>query len=300
MTERPAESGEAPGLRLSIIIPVYNEARSFPALLERLRGCRQDWPASTEVLVVDDGSTDGGCPDPGEPWLRVVRHPVNLGNGASVKTGIRQARGEWCVVLDGDGQHDPAEIPKLLAGLERYSLVVGKRDLVRGGARHRNWANRVYSRLASYAADYRIEDLTCGFRAFRRREVLDIVHLFPNRFSCPSTMTMGLIKMGYPVAFVPIAVRPREGRSKLRPLSDGLRFLMIIMKITTLFSPMKMFLPLSLSLAAVGAANYAWVLLTAHRFSVWSAVFFTCAITVFMIGLVAEEVSYLNFRRERS
>lgn len=283
---------------LSVIVPLFNEAEAFPALLQKLRALVPQWSGPVELIVVDDGSTDGGIPPMPEPWIRVLRHPVNLGNGASIKTGIRNARGKYCLILDADGQHDPAEAPRLLEKLKDYHLAVGARDLFRGGAWHRNLANRLYSRLASYVADYRIEDLTCGFRAFRRAEVMDIIHLFPNRFSCPSTMTMGMLKMGYPVAFCPIGVKARAGKSKIRLISDGLRFLLIIMKISTLFSPMKIFLPLSSFLGLLGMGTYACVLLYAQRFSLWAVVLFTSAITIFMIGLVAEEISYLNFKRE--
>ncbi len=290
----------APVPRVSVLVPLYNEAAVFPAVFERLQRELAGWPWPAELIVVDDGSDDGGSYQSAHPWVRVLRHPVNLGNGAAVKTGIRAARGEYCVVIDADGQHDGAQIPRLVALLADYPLAVGARDF-RAGLSARNLANRFFCRFASYMTGFPIADLTCGFRAFRREEVLDVLHLFPNRFSCPTTMTMAMIRMGYPVAFAPIesAPRPGQGTSKIRPMRDGLRFLIIILKVSTLFAPMRVFFPLALFLGLFGFVNYVLVLTYEHRFSLWSLVLFMSAITIFMIGLLAEGVSFLNLRRER-
>lgn len=284
---------------ISILIPLYNEVKIFPQVLARILETIAGWKESCEVIVVDDGSTDGGHYESADTRVRVLRHPVNLGNGAAIKTAIRNARGKYCIILDADGQHDIAEARVFLDKLVEYPLVVGARNLRNDGALHRNFANRVFSRLASYMSSYKIEDLTSGFRAFHREPVLELIHLFPNRFSCPTTMTMGMIKLGYPVLFLPIHAAKRVGVSKISIFRDGVRFFLIILKITTLFSPMRIFFPLSFLLGVVGLLNYVLVLAVEARFSLWSLVMFTSAITIFMMGLVAEEISTLNLRSNR-
>lgn len=281
---------------LSVIIPIYNELGVIEAPLNELIKGFKNMPIHVEMLLIDDGSTDGWKPVIEEDWVKLIRHPVNMGNGAAVKTGIRQSKAEHCLVMDGDGQHQFKDVQKLIDGLEEYSLVVGARDFGSSGSAHRNFANQLYSKLASYVADFEIQDLTSGMRAFRKKPVMEIIHLFPNRFSCPTTMTLGMIRLGYPVKYEPIDVLAREGSSKIKLAHDGINFLLIIMKITTLFSPLKIFIPVSLFVGAIGLVTYLYVLLVAHRFSQWSVVLLTNAVTIFMIGLVAEEISQLKFR----
>ena len=282
---------------LSVIIPVYNEAGIISATLEKIFEALSNCSLSWEVIVVDDGSNDGGVVGllP-RPQLRLVRHPVNMGNGASVKSGIRASRAEHCVIMDGDGQHLIVDALKCVDGLSEYDLVIGARDFSNSGTKHRNLANVIYSRLASYVSDFDVQDLTSGMRAFKREKVMEILHLFPNRFSSPTTMTLGMLRLGYPVKFIPIHVQSRTGTSKIRIFQDGVRFLMIILKISTLFSPMKIFLPVSALMFSVGALTYLHFLFWEHRFSLWSVVLLTNAITIFMIGLVAEEISQLKLK----
>jgi glycosyltransferase involved in cell wall biosynthesis len=282
---------------LSVIIPVFNEAGIIGVTLEGIFASLNNLECSWEVIVVDDGSTDGGVTAlKPRDHLRVVRHPVNMGNGASVKSGIRASRANHCVIMDGDGQHLIGDALECVKALNEYDLVIGARNFANSGTRHRNAANVIYSRLASYVAEFPILDLTSGLRAFKREKVMEIVHLFPNRFSSPTTMTLGMLRLGYPVKFLPIHVQERTGTSKIRIVQDGFRFLMIILKISTLFSPMKIFMPVSAMMFSFGALTYLFFLLTEQRFSMWSVVMLTNAITIFMIGLVAEEISQLKLK----
>ena len=283
---------------LSIIVPFYNEKDSLEKLLPEWERRLAAWPHPWELLLVDDGSVDGIRLNPMAATVRVLRHPVYLGNGAAVKTGIRAATHDCCVILDADGQHSLDEALDLAGELDVYHLVVGARDFQRSGDWHRSFANRLYARFASFMAQFEIADLTSGIRAFRKKQVLEIIHLFPNGFSLPTTMTMGLIKLGYSVKFKPIHVKVREGSSKLNIWSDGTRFFLIIIKIATLFSPLRIFFPISAGMFLLGLLNYFFVLLDAHRFSLWSLVLLTNSITIFMMGLVAEEISSMKLKKE--
>lgn len=282
---------------ISFIIPIFNEKgvidQHLPKLIEDLKA----WDKEVELLLIDDGSTDGWSYEAPEPWIRLIRHPVNMGNGAAVKTGIRHAKGEMCLIMDGDGQHQFKDALAMVEKKGENALVVGARNFQTSGTLHRNTANLLYSRLASYVANYTIPDLTSGLRLFDRKKVLEVIHLFPNGFSSPTTMTLSLLRLGYTVAFHPIEVLPREGKSKIHLLKDGFRFLMIILKISTLFSPMKIFLPVAGSMFSVGVLTYLYFLFTEGRFSLWSVVLLTNAITIFMIGLVAEEISQMKLKR---
>ena len=282
----------------SIIIPVFNEVQIIGQTVRSIIEYLSDHSVEYELIVVDDGSSDGSHREiEGVVGVKVIRHPINLGNGASVKSGIRAAQYEKCVIMDGDGQHQIGDTMSLLGLLDDYALVVGARDFSSSGTWHRNLANMIYSRLASYVAETQILDLTSGLRAFHRSKVLEVMHLFPNRFSSPTTMTLSLLRLGYPVTFVPIEVRERMGLSKIRIFKDGFRFLMIILKISTLFSPMKIFMPVAFAMFILGGVNYLLFLFVEHRFSLWSVVLLTNAITIFMMGLVAEEISQFKLKR---
>lgn len=283
---------------VSVIIPFYNEGQSLGELFPKLEEQLKSWDTSVELLMIDDGSTDGLELTPSVEWSKVIRHPINLGNGAAIKTGIRNAKGAKCVILDADGQHQSNDAKRLLDELDSYHLVVGARDFENSGTVHRNLANRFYSKFASFMAASPIKDLTSGIRAFRRKEVMELIHLFPNRFSCPSTMTLGMIKLGYAVKFIPIEVLERTGKSKINLATDGVKFLLIILKIATLFSPLRLFFPISLAMFSIGFLNYIWVFFASDRFSQWSIVLLTNSITIFMIGLVAEEISSLKLKKD--
>ena len=285
---------------LSIIIPIFNENgvvdAFLPSLFEEIEVLRP--LIELELILVDDGSTDGWEPSGLPDWARVLRHPINMGNGAAVKSGIRSAKHEYCLIMDGDGQHQWKDAQAMFPFLKDYPLVVGARDFGNSGSAHRNLANQVYCSLASYVSDFKIEDLTSGLRVFRRDLALSMVHLFPNQYSSPTTMTLTFLRWGHPVKYVGIEVLARKGTSKIKLFRDGFRFLLIILKISTLFSPMKIFLPVSASLALASFLSYLFFLLAESRFTVWTVILLTNAVTIFMIGLVAEEIGQLKMRPE--
>jgi glycosyltransferase involved in cell wall biosynthesis len=283
---------------LSIVVPARNEAQNLPALLSELEDALADLPQLTfrEVLVVDDGSTDATGDCAFESGARVLRHPEGLGNGAAVKRGIREARGEWILLLDGDGQHPPAAVPAMVAMAERYDMVVGSRG-GSGGSLHRNLANRIYNRLASYVSGRKIPDLTSGFRILRADIAKDLVYLLPNTFSYPTTLTMAMLRAGYAVGFTPITVRPRLGKSHVRLIADGSRFFLIILRIATFFAPLRVFLPASLLVAFTGIGWYVYTYLTEGRFTNMATLLLGQATLLFALGLISEQVAALRFQR---
>lgn len=281
---------------VSIIIPVFNEAEVLPELLEKVRALNLP---QTEVIVVDDGSTDASAEAALNAGVSVVRHPYNIGNGAAVKSGIRAARGRLIVLIDGDGQHKPEDIPKLLKESADYHMVVGARAKGSKLRFHRYAANLVYNLLASYVTKFKIQDLTSGFRVLSRREALNFIDLLPNTFSYPTTLTLAFLRSGFTLKYVPIQTLYRSGTSKISLLTDGIRFLLIITKIATLFSPFRVFLPVSLLFFLAGASNYCYTYLTQRRFTNMSVFMFTTAVIVFMLGLISEQIALLRTERQR-
>jgi glycosyltransferase involved in cell wall biosynthesis len=282
------------GCEISIIVPVFNEAETLPGLLERLRALRL--PRS-EIIVVDDGSTDATARIAEDKEVRVVSHPYNIGNGAAIKTGIRAARGELLVFMDGDGQHRPEDIPMLLAEAANYHMVVGARAKGSKLRFHRYVANMVYNAFASYVTKFKVRDLTSGFRALRREDGLRFIDLLPNEFSCPSTLTLAFLRSGLTVKYVPIHSLYRSGQSKISLIADGLRFLLIITKIATLFSPLRVFLPVSLFFFFSGLGHYLYTYWTERRFTNMSVFLLTTAVIIFMLGLVSEQIALLRMEQ---
>ncbi len=245
-------------IETSIVIPVYNEAENLKALLGRIEAL--ELPRA-EIIVIDDGSTDGSAEVALAAGANVVRHPYNIGNGAAVKSGIRAAQGRLIVLMDGDGQHKPEDIPQLLAKAGKYHMVVGSRAKGSKLRFHRNVANSVYNLFASYVTKFKVSDLTSGFRVLSRRDALRFIDLLPNTFSYPTTLTLAFLRSGLTVKYVPIQTLYRSGQSKITLVTDGVRFFLIIAKIATLFSPFRVFLPVSIMFFLAGMANYAYTLL---------------------------------------
>lgn len=282
--------------RLTVVVPARNERLNLPALLDELHAVLQTVALTfAEIVVVDDGSTDDTGTIAAARGARVVRHAESLGNGAAVKRGIREAAGDWILLLDGDGQHPPHELPAMLALAERHDMVVGSRG-GRGGSLHRNFANRVYNRLASYVSGRNIPDLTSGFRLVRADVVKDLVWLLPNTFSYPTTITMSMLRGGWSVGFHPFQVRPRQGRSHVRLFADGSRFFLIILRIATMFAPLRVFLPASLLTGALGLAWYLHTWWTDGRFTNMAVLLLTQAGILFALGLIAEQIAALRFQ----
>ncbi|MEM7283851.1 MAG: glycosyltransferase family 2 protein, partial [Pseudomonadota bacterium] len=238
----------------SIVIPAKNEQEGLATFLPSLRQAYPD----IEVIVVNDGSTDNTVAVCEKHGVRVITHPYSKGNGAAIKTGSRAASGDYIVFMDGDGQHDPADIARILVKVEEgYDLVVGARQGLSSQASIARWsANNLYNKLAGWMVNREIPDLTSGFRCVNRRKFLDFLYLLPNGFSYPTTSTMAFFRAGYSVGFVPIEVAPRVGSSHINILRDGVRFFLIIFKIGTLYSPLKVYFPVALLMALLGMTNY--------------------------------------------
>jgi glycosyltransferase involved in cell wall biosynthesis len=285
-------------VQVSVIIPAYNESASIQDVVDQVIRAFQNTDRTFEVLVVDDGSNDETPTRAEAAGAMVIRHPYNIGNGAAIKTGIRRARGETLVMMDGDGQHDPQDIPRFLEALGTYDMVVGARSDDSETEAHRDWANAFYNRLASYICNRKIEDLTSGFRAIRADIARGFVYLLPNTFSYPTTLTLAIVRSGYSLAYLPIKTARREGRSKIKLLKDGTRFLLIILKIATFFSPLKVFLPASAAMFLLGFGYGLFkVLVLGIPYGPTSAMLMTMAFIVFMIGLVSEQTAQLRFDR---
>jgi glycosyltransferase involved in cell wall biosynthesis len=282
-----------PDRSVTFVVPTYNEEGVGEVVAE----LRRLYPESP-VLVVDDGSADGSAARARAAGAEVVRHPYNKGNGSAVKTGLRSARTDWVVLLDADGQHPPEEARRLVEKLGEYDLVIGSRDASAEVHWWRRAANAVFNALASYLAGEKISDLTSGFRAARRGYMMEFIHLFPNGFSYPTTSTMSFLRAGYNVAFVPVKTRFREGgASKIRPLQDGSRFLLIILKMSTLYNPLKVFVPLSLAFAAIGTGYGLWTFAVSGRFANGGVLAFMMAIFTFLVGLISEQINALRTER---
>ena len=281
-------------MTISVILPAKNEEggldRTLPALIARL--------PDAEIIVVDDGSTDDTAAIAAAHGATVLSSPYSMGNGAAIKRGARAAKGDILVFMDADGQHDPACIDALLAKLnEGYDMVVGARDWSGQAGVHRGAANAFYNWLASRMTGFDVKDLTSGFRVVRAGKFREFIHLLPNGFSYPTTSTMAFFRSAYPVAYMPIPVAKRLGKSHIRPLRDGIRFLLIIFKIATLYSPLKLFAPASGLFFLTALAYYAYTYVTQGRFTNMSVLLFSAAVIIFLIGLVSEQITALTYRR---
>jgi glycosyltransferase involved in cell wall biosynthesis len=281
-------------MNLSVILPAYNEAQVIGHVVE---GIRRLYPAAEEIeiLVVDDGSTDGTADVAAAAGARVIRHPYNKGNGAAIKSGIRNARGGVLVMMDADGQHDPADIARLVADIGEYDMVVGAR--AKGSQQWHRWlANSVYNAFASYLTGFRIRDLTSGFRAVKRRLALRFCYLLPNTFSYPTTLTMAVVRAGHNLKYVEITAARRLGKSKIRLLRDGTRFLVIMVRIATLFSPLKVFLPLGLLTFLPGVFYAAYRLVVGERWTIPIVISVSVGAVVISLGLISEQIALLRMQ----
>jgi glycosyltransferase involved in cell wall biosynthesis len=277
---------------VSVVIPAFNEELGIQAVVAGIASSGE-W---REILVVDDGSTDKTAAVARMSGARVVTHPYNKGNGAAVKTGIREALGDIILLMDADGQHDPSDIDRILAALETHDMSVGARSM-RDQPKVRALGNIIFRALASWLTGRTIPDLTSGFRAARRDKLVSILHLLPNGFSYPTTSCLAFLKAGYNVTFVPIRAHHRIGQSKIRLMRDGVNFLLIILKIVTLYSPLKVFFPIAALSMVMGVSYGLWNVVVYHKIPMGAALLIQLAIVVFMFGLLSEQIASAQERR---
>ena len=276
---------------VSIVVPAFNEGEGIGAVVTALRAAAP-WH---EILVVDDGSLDGTGDAAARAGARVIRHPYNKGNGAAVKTAVRAAGAEFILIVDGDGQHRPEDAVRLASRLREFDLVVGARDPETQATAARRFGNAVLNWLASYLTERPIPDLTSGFRGARREHFAEFLHMLPNGFSTPTTTTLAFIKAGYNVAFEPIGARPRVGTSKIRLARDGAKFLLILLKVITIFSPLRIFVPISAAAFSAGAGYAIWTIATQSHVTNSSVLLIVVSVVIFLIGLVSEQIASLRF-----
>ena len=278
--------------KVSVIIPAYNESMTIRRVIDSITSLHSDF----ELIVVDDGSSDDTASVAKEAGATVYSHPHNIGNGAAMKTGIRHANGEILVFMDADAQHDVSDLEKILQYFPEYDMVVGSRSLGQHASWGRALGNKTYNWLASYVAKFPVEDLTSGFRAIKSHIARPFLYLLPNTYSYPTTLTLGVLRSGRSVKYIPINVRNRRtGKSKIRPVRDAVRFLMIMIKICTLYSPLRIFLPVSFFMFLLGFSYYAYTYISWGRFTNMSALLFTTSILIFMMGLVSEQICQMRF-----
>ena len=287
-------------LELTIILPIYNEEENVEALISDIIDTLEYHGKSFEVLAVNDGSKDNTLAilrtlqKKYPKYLRIASHIVNKGNGAALRTGIRNARGDIVVTMDADGQHSPKDILELISHIPPFDMVVAARTKSYQGKWHRNLANRFYNGLASWLTRVEILDLTSGFRAIRRSAVSHFLHLFPSGFSTPTTITMALLKAGYNVVFLPIEVKPRtKGKSKINLFRDGGRFVTIILRVIMLYDPLRIFIPATVTLFTLGILTMIIGIVVANRLVVpgSSVVLFMSSLMIFLLGLVSSQIS---------
>lgn len=282
---------------LSIVLPAKNEAGAIGETIAKI----QALDLASEIIVVNDGSTDETqqVAEHAGANVKVVTHPYSKGNGAAIKTGARNATGDIIVFMDADGQHDPRDIPKLLEKIEQgYDLVVGARQKGSQANVGRGIANKLYNNLATYMSDHKVEDLTSGFRAVRAEKFKEFIYLLPNGFSYPTTSTMAFFRAGYSVTYVPIHAAKRIGKSHIHPVKDSVRFFLIIFKIATLYSPLKMFLPFAVILFILATGWYGYTLYSFGRFTNMSALLYTGSIMIFLMGLISEQITALMYKSD--
>ena len=282
-------------MRISVVLPAKNEAGAIGQTVKAIKQLNR----VDEIIVVNDGSADDTKNIAEQAGAKVITHPYSKGNGAAIKTGARNATGDIIVFMDADGQHNPNDIFLLIEKIEQgYDLVVGARQKGSQASMGRGIANKLYNNLASYMSDHQVEDLTSGFRAVRAEKFREFIYLLPNGFSYPTTSTMAFFRAGYSVTYVPIHAAKRIGKSHIHPVKDSVRFFLIIFKIATLYSPLKMFLPFAVLLFMLATGWYGYTLYEYQRFTNMSALLYTGSIMIFLMGLISEQITALMYKKD--
>lgn len=285
-------------LNISVIIPAFNEEQTIGKVAREVSEVLKSRNFSYEIIVIDDGSKDKTAEEASLAGAKVFQHPYNIGNGAAIKSGIRAAQGDIFVFMDGDGQHDPNDIIRLLEYMPEYDMVVGARSFDGQASLGRALGNKAFNWFASYVAKFRIPDLTSGFRAIKADIAQSFLYLLPNTYSYPTTITLGTLRSGNSVKYLPISMQKRQtGSSQVKIIKDGVRFFMIITRICTLYSPMRIFLPVSFLMFVLGTINYAITYFSQGRFTNMSALLFATSILIFMMSLISEQICQMRFER---
>jgi glycosyltransferase involved in cell wall biosynthesis len=283
----------ATSVEITVLLPAYNEEQSIGSTIREIKQLHPNF----EILVVDDGSSDKTRQEAINAGANVMRHPHNIGNGAAIKAGLRYASGEWVLMMDADGQHRPEDIARLLEFKDDYDMVVGARSRGSKTSWHRDLANFIYNWLATYVTKFKIEDLTSGFRLVKNDRISKFIYLLPNTFSYPSTITMAYLRSGLSIKYIPIQTLARQGKSKIKLFQDGIRFFLIITRIATLFSPFRVFLPVSFIFFITGLGYYLFTYITQHRFTNMSMLLLSSSVIIFMMGLLSEQISQMRYDR---
>jgi len=284
--------------KVSVVIPAFNEEQIIGKVVTEVIGVLESRQFDHEVIVIDDGSGDNTAQEASRAGATVFQHPYNIGNGAAIKSGIRAARGQVFVFMDGDGQHDPEDIIRLLHHIPEYDMVVGARSFGSQSSFRRALGNKAFNSFASYVAKFQIQDLTSGFRAVKADIARSFVYLLPNTYSYPTTITLGALRSGNSVKYLPIQIQKRQsGSSQVKLVRDGVRFFMIITRICTLYSPMRIFLPVSFLMFVFGTVNYGITFFSRGRFTNMSALLYVTAILIFMLSLISEQICQMRFER---
>jgi glycosyltransferase involved in cell wall biosynthesis len=297
ITPTKAISQNMSQIKVSVVIPAFNESQTIGELIQTVQRRYPDF----EIVVIDDGSEDNTAEVAADAGARVFSHPYNIGNGAAIKSGIRTATGDILVFMDGDGQHDPEDIKEFVRHMEDYDMVVGARR----NDQHASWGRAIgnwfYNRLASYVTKFPIKDLTSGFRAIKSDIAHSFLYLLPNTYSYPTTLTLGILRSGMSLKYLSINTKKRQkGKSKIKLIQDGIRFFLIITKICALYSPLRIFLPISFVMFCLGLGYYFYTFLAWGRFTNMSALLFTTSMIIFMMGLISEQIAQMRFERRQT
>lgn len=282
---------------VSIVIPAYNEEKAIATTLDAVLAAVAASPRRFQVIVVNDGSRDRTADEAASRAVQVVNHRRNRGYGASLKSGTLAARGDVILFYDADNQFEPSDIDRLVTELADHDAVLGARTSGSHAPFSRRGGKKLLGWLANYLARTRIPDLNCGLRAIRRDVLLDYLHLLPNGFSASTTTTLVLLKEGHDVKFVPVTVKKRIGSSTVKPIKDGIDTALLIVRLTTLLDPFRVFGPVSVVFFLFGSVWGIYYIRLGRGLSVASLFMLVSSIIIFFFGLLADQVA--SMRRER-
>jgi glycosyltransferase involved in cell wall biosynthesis len=288
---------ENPSIDVSVVLPVYNERGHVGQEIDRIRAALDASPFSYEIIVVDDGSTDGTSDAVRDcKGIRLIQFEQNRGSGSSRRVGTQAAEGEVVVWTDADMSYPNERIPELVAELDGWDQVVGARTTEEGTRKVlRVPAKWIIRNLASYLTETKIPDLNSGMRVFRRSVSLQFLHLLPKGFSCVTTLTMSFLSNGYSVKYVPIEYAKRAGESKFHWWTDTRKYLLQVVRMMLLYNPLRVFMPLALTLLAVGSGKLAYDLIGSDfRVAGNTLLLFSAAFLLVLVALLADLIVQLN------